>query len=391
MLALLAVKEPLSRTAVLARLPDISPKALDRADLADDLAADLAAAWPKAIDRARDTSDAVRLTRAMSTTSLVTPTAYAYNLAMRRCMRTRPPLWRLALELFDEMGTAGAEPDAYSYGTALDACAKGRQADMALALLIQMGERLTEPPNAICYGAAIAACASEGRAASALALLEQMGEGGTPAPNAKCFNAAIAACDRGARPDDALAVLSRMSRTPKVTPDVVSYSSAISACARVPSHARRALQLLDAMRRRRIRPNAYTYTAAIGACATLGEATIGLDLLGRYRASANFSAIYADRPTAGHAAAHARVHRAAMKASTHAKIVWDCRRDLTPPSCRDHSCHRRRGLLAAAQACARNGRWEESVSVADMMRADGLSLEVRNLGFFTHDLGDDYI
>ena len=46
---------------------------------------------------------------------------------------------------------------------------------------------------------------------------------------------------------------------------------------------------------------------------------------------------------------------------------------------------------AAAQACARNGRWEESVSVADMMRADGLSLEVRNLGFFPHDLGDNYV
>ena len=38
-LALLAVKEPLSRTAVLARLPDISPKALDRADPADHHAA----------------------------------------------------------------------------------------------------------------------------------------------------------------------------------------------------------------------------------------------------------------------------------------------------------------------------------------------------------------
>ena len=74
------------------------------------------------------------------------------------------------------------------------------------------------------------------------------------------------------------------------------------------------------MRRRQIRPNAYTYTAAIGACATLGEATTGLDFLSRYRASSNFSAIYADRPTAGRAAAHARVHRAAMKASTHAEI-----------------------------------------------------------------------
>ena len=94
------------------------------------------------------------------------------------------------------------------------------------------------------------------------------------------------------------------------------------------------------MEDRTLAPNAYTYAAAIAACATLNEWANALDLLSRYRASANYLGEFSPRAEPRsrggerrRVAAHVRVHRAAMQA---------CAQGAARAIIAEITCHHRR-------------------------------------------------
>lgn len=179
-----------------------------------------------------------------------------------------------------------------SYGTAINACARGQRWQTALALLGRMRRGREGPqPNEFVLSAAINACGAAGQWQEALKLLDDVQ--GVP-PHQRVYNAAVAACDKGGQPEAAVRLLRRM-RAAGVELDVFSYSSAMSACCRVPRAAdgsvdasrgvawRTALRLLRTMRGTGVRPNAYTYSSAMTACERGGCWEEALLLLGDMR------------------------------------------------------------------------------------------------------------
>jgi pentatricopeptide repeat protein len=180
-----------------------------------------------------------------------------------------------------------------SYGTAINACARGRRWQTALALLGRMRHCREGPqPNAFVLSAAINACGGAGQWQEALRLLEAVQE--VP-PHPRVYNAALAACDKGGQPEAAVRLLRRM-RAAGVELDVFSYSSAMSACCKPPRAAdgrvdpgrgvawRTALRLHRTMRGTGVRPNTYTYSSAMTACERGGCWEEALLLLGDMRA-----------------------------------------------------------------------------------------------------------
>ena len=244
------------------------------------------------------------------------PSTRAYNVAMRACVKGGN--WAAALDTFDKLpepdvvrsrrrtpsphstaapGASRAPTPApsaqVSYGTAINACARGRRWQTALALLGRMRDGREGPqPNAFVLSAAINACGGAGQWQEALRLLEAVQE--VP-PHQRVYNAALAACDKGGQPEAAVRLLRRM-RAAGVELDVFSYSSAMSACCKVPRAAdgrvdpgrgvawRTALRLHRTMRGTGVRPNAYTYSSAMTACERGGCWEEALLLLGDMRA-----------------------------------------------------------------------------------------------------------
>ena len=265
---------------------------------------------------------ALRLLEGMRACELE-PSTRAYNVAMGACVKDGN--WAAALDTFDELpepdvvrsrralhrrtpsphSTAAPRPQPLapnpqpapaaqvSYGTAINACARGQRWQTALALLGRMRTCRDGPqPNEFVLSAAINACGAAGQWQEALKLLDDVQ--GVP-PHQRVYNAAVAACDKGGQPEAAVRLLRRM-RAAGVELDVFSYSSAMSACCRVPRAAdgsvdasrgvawRTALRLLRTMRGTGVRPNAYTYSSAMTACERGGCWEEALLLLGDMRA-----------------------------------------------------------------------------------------------------------
>ena len=170
------------------------------------------------------------------------PNVVHVSMAVARLGRMKGE-WRAAVEMLrSAQERYGVEPNIYTYTSAISACEKGRQCDLALELLVEMKGRSIEP-NVISYNAAISACGVGRRPERALELLAEMQESSTIQPDVISYNAAISACEKARRPEWALELLETMKKE-MVEPDVITYNAAISACEKG-RQWKRALELLD--------------------------------------------------------------------------------------------------------------------------------------------------
>jgi pentatricopeptide repeat domain-containing protein 1 len=227
-----------------------------------------------------------------------------------------------ALELLDEMRHEGLQPNGFTYGCAINACAAEGRWERALELLEAARNGDTRGRGG--YGGG-----QGGRRGG--------GGGGGGAVGLPAYNAALRACERGRQPQRALDLLHRMETEAALSvgpaPDVRSYAAAIAACAKAQagtfatlaappareavlpegagsgrallrnlassgsvtsssssssSSARvsvawweAALQLLNTAKRSgpAARPNCFAYAAACAACARDGEWQAALQLL----------------------------------------------------------------------------------------------------------------
>ena len=170
------------------------------------------------------------------------PNVVHVSMAVARLGRMKGE-WRAAVDMLrSAQARYGVEPNIYTYTSAISACEKGRQCDLALELLAEMKGRAIEP-NVISYNAAISACGVGRRPERALELLTEMQESSTIQPDVISYNAAISACEKARRPEWALELLETMKRA-RVDPDVITYNAAISACEKG-RQWKRALELLD--------------------------------------------------------------------------------------------------------------------------------------------------
>jgi pentatricopeptide repeat domain-containing protein 1 len=127
--------------------------------------------------------------------------------------------------------------DSYSFGAALDGCAKGGAWAEALQLLQNDMPTAQVPPTVRHYGACLAALGTAGRWHEASQLLESMDAAGM-SPSLICVNSAVAACAKAGQWRAAVALVAGLEdggRFPAATADggadAFTFTSALSACA----------------------------------------------------------------------------------------------------------------------------------------------------------------
>jgi pentatricopeptide repeat domain-containing protein 1 len=127
--------------------------------------------------------------------------------------------------------------DSYSFGAALDGCAKGGAWAEALQLLQNDMPTAQVPPTVRHYGACLAALGTAGRWHEASQLLESMEAAGV-SPSLICVNSAVAACAKAGQWRAAVALVAGLEdggRFPAATADggadAFTFTSALSACA----------------------------------------------------------------------------------------------------------------------------------------------------------------
>lgn len=177
-------------------------------------------------------------------------------------------MWRMALDLLDEMRKNNVQPNVVTFSVAIAACGNGGQWERALELLNQMRDKGLGI-NTITYNAAITALAKAARLYSKEASrltaprkYQALSAGGEMSPDeaSQFLGGEVDEVQLWTR---ALELLGQM-REDGAEPDTYSYSAAISACG---SGGRweEALELMRIMKEGgpKTRPNRIAYTAAI--------------------------------------------------------------------------------------------------------------------------------
>jgi pentatricopeptide repeat protein len=101
-------------------------------------------------------------------------------------------IWRIVLNLLEQMQKEGVQPDAISYSSAIRACGAAGQWKEALELIriMQASKDLKLKPNRIAYTNAILACGRAGQYQPALQLFDQMKQEGVQ-PDRVSYNALL--------------------------------------------------------------------------------------------------------------------------------------------------------------------------------------------------------
>jgi pentatricopeptide repeat protein len=175
------------------------------------------------------------------------PTTISFNTAINACARARDA--ERALGYFRAMEAASIERNTVTYTGLIHACAEGMQLDKAMALFTYM-EVVGVERNAITYSVAINGCTRNGQWELGLQLLQEMQRKGIQA-DTKTYNAAISACEKGLQWRRALHILEVMHEN-GCKPTAVTYGAAISACAKG-KQTGAALELLERMREEKVR------------------------------------------------------------------------------------------------------------------------------------------
>lgn len=117
-------------------------------------------------------------------------TTKEYSICITIWGKLRPPAWREAADLIDEMARRRVAPDIYCYSAAISACSQARQWQRALELFNGM-EDAGVTPNEFHYSSVITACAKCNQADVAMKLFEGIRARGVQL-NAVVYNSASA-------------------------------------------------------------------------------------------------------------------------------------------------------------------------------------------------------
>ncbi|KXZ48893.1 hypothetical protein GPECTOR_24g182 [Gonium pectorale] len=156
--------------------------------------------------------------------SRMAPTVHAYTAAMRAA--TEGGRWYRALDIWNDMRTAGCEPTGHAYSAAISACAAAGDWRRAVALFDEMTGPGAIRPDVVSCTALITALAAGGEADRAEAVVAWMLSNAVR-PNARTYTALMAALGNAKRWARAVEVLGRM-QTPEwggVQPNAYTYSA----------------------------------------------------------------------------------------------------------------------------------------------------------------------
>lgn len=152
------------------------------------------------------------------------------NAAIDACARARPTRLEQAFQILQE---SDLEPNVFTFGALMSACARARRGDKARALLKSMQGKYGVAPNEVVYSSAISAVARSNppQPQVAVALLKEATEKHNLVMNVVCYNAAISACANAGDWQRATALLRELESDDTTTrPDAVTYGTVLSAC-----------------------------------------------------------------------------------------------------------------------------------------------------------------
>jgi pentatricopeptide repeat protein len=125
-------------------------------------------------------------------------------------------------------GNVLLKPSVFTFGTALDMCAKGNQVDKVMELFELMPLHNVKP-NLICYNTVISALASNGQWGKALEYFEKMKVIHEITPDVISYTTLINACEKGGELEKALALLKEMESI-GLQPNAITFASVLRAC-----------------------------------------------------------------------------------------------------------------------------------------------------------------
>ncbi|EWM22890.1 Pentatricopeptide repeat containing protein [Nannochloropsis gaditana] len=158
----------------------------------------------------------------------VSASTVTYNCALNACANGGNP--QRAAELFQEMRDRKVGVDHVTYGTLVHAFAKAGQWEGALRYLDEMRQSTSGiKPNNFVYCSAMSACNRGNESEMALKLLDQMREVDGLVPDQYSVNEALNACAKGGLCARALKIL-EVARAEGVVLDVISFNKALQAC-----------------------------------------------------------------------------------------------------------------------------------------------------------------
>ena len=302
------------------------------------------------LGRKRKTDEALQLYQ-----SLDHPTVRQTNAALDACARARPVRLKEALMMVDNMPT---DPNVYTLGTLMNACAQAGDADRARQLLDEYAHL---KPNAVVYNAAVSACAKADppRLQMALDLLK---EGPTTVVG---YNAAMSA----ARGDwaSALDLLEDMKENGP-EPDAVTYATALHALS-VGQEWERLLDVAEEMLQMDFPLDALALTTCLQACQHLCRADLALKYWDHYK----LTPAYPKEGRTGSeslAQADAVAYRLAIAACGRGGDLDSAIR-LLDEYCRDIGGDVI-AYTAAIKGCDVVGDWQKAFKLLDHMRRKGI-------------------
>jgi len=160
-------------------------------------------------------------------------------------------------ELYDQMRSAGVEPDTQVYSTLIRAAVACNRYDFARELF---GE--TKEPEVQNYMALMRASAKEKNLPEALRLLHELERSPTLNADISAYNCALDACVSCGKFEEAQSLFERMNAQGHV--DVISYNTLLKGLASSQCWAE-VESLLEEMRARGLQPNCVTYNSLINA------------------------------------------------------------------------------------------------------------------------------
>lgn len=172
-------------------------------------------------------------------------------------------------------------PDKINFNTVIAAAAQAGLVPETEALMLGLTQRRIEP-SLESYGSLLNAYAKGSNAAAAIEVLQGMGHLQIT-PNQVCFSAAMDACSRAARPDEAIDILHQMQNQ-TIAPDVVALSSIVNAFSQL-GKAADAAKWLEQAENVGLSPNIITYNCIIHACARVGHPKKAIKWFERLRAA----------------------------------------------------------------------------------------------------------
>jgi len=164
-------------------------------------------------------------------------------------------------------GRRSTEATPESFFSAIRACAESGQADEALDLLEQMVSAGV-PVDVACYNEVLRAFVAGGQLELALSLFESMPQVGL-APDAAAYSLVLAACERAGLWQQALHHLESM-RAAGLRPDEQAFASAVGACASG-GQWQWAVHVVTDMQEQGLVPTEATFGAAIAVCTERGQ------------------------------------------------------------------------------------------------------------------------